>query len=324
MHLLLALDAARATRARELAARQVLQVQFDFYGVKVQVHTNSSYLADHLRLGYGFFEVRDGGAPHLSLLALEASEAHYAESVETLLPGREAGDHILVPMQMGLIFVLRGRSLLAFYTVTTLFGQVVARLRQRFVCLHAATLAHEGRGLILCGGARCGKSVLTVLLLEQAVGYTSDDVTLLTRGRLEVVPFPRAINIRNDYLPLVAPLLARARRVRRFHVADQERLLVDVAHEVPDKVEPWVICLPRYEPERKAEIQPLSPAVALAGLMHHRFHPLGHPFDDHIADDFETLSRLISQVSCFSLVFSDPVKAALLLKELLLQERRQR
>lgn len=321
MKLLLTLDKERTAKSKMLEEQQPLHIHFEFYGVKIHVCTNSSYLANHLRLGYRFFETPDNhNESHISLLALQAGEPQYNKSVKTLFPSRTVRDHVLTAREMGLIFMLDSRALLAYYTVKMLFGQMIHLLRKHFLAFHAATLAYQSHGLILCGAARCGKTLLTTLLMDKDFTCCSDDVTLLTRSHLQVAAFPRALTIRRQYESLLTSLLTKARQHQRFKIADQERLLVDIEHPVPKIVEPRVICLPRFEPIGSTHLQPISPSIALAALMHHRFHPLGGCVDEYDEKDFEVFSNLLERVSCFSLVYTDPMEAALALKYLFFKE----
>ena len=269
-----------------------------------------------MKLGYGYFETNENSEPEISLLALEAGEANDEEDFKSLLPGRSVEDHVLVPLELELIYLLHSRSLLAFYVTNTLIGQVMASLQNRFACLHAATASRDGRGLMLCGAARCGKTVLSLLLLQNGFALSSDDVTLVSRSSMKVVPFPRAINIREEYAELVGPILEGARRVRSFSVADQERLLVDTAQPAPNKVGVNFVCFPSYAEGRETELHQVSPAEGLVALMQNRFYPLGNELPDYEAVDFEMLSRLLVQVSCFRLVFSDPKEACQALLDL--------
>jgi hypothetical protein len=317
MKLILSLDKSRLRKLSKLEKRQPLRVSLDFHGVRTQVYTNSTYLADHLRLGYRYFESNHEDRPHLDLLALEAGQPRFQESVGYLIPDRAVRDHLLVARNLGLIFVLRDPPLLAYYTVKALFSQALFLLRRRFLGLHAATLAYDGRGLILCGAARCGKTILTTLLMDLDLSYSSDDVTLLTKRSLKVVPFPRALTIREEYRELLGPILSMARKVQRFRIADQDRLLVDLIHRVPGEVEPSVVCLPRYEPSKSTRLIPASPSTAFIALIRNRFHPLVGTLDEYESEDFEILSRLVDRVSCFRLDYSDPVEAASALKDLM-------
>lgn len=321
MKLLLTLDGERIARNKNVQEQQPLHIRFEFQGVRIRVCTNSSYLADHLRLGYRFFEAPGShNESHVSLLALQAGGPQYNKSVRTLFPSRTVRDHVLTSQELGLVFLFNSGPLLLYYSVKVLFGEVIRLLRRRFLAFHAATLAHQGRGLMLCGAARCGKTLLTALLMDKGFGCCSDDVTLLMRSSLKVAAFPRALTIRREYESLLAPLLAKARQVQRFKVADQERLLVDLEHTVPTTVEPRVICFPRFEPTGGTHLEPISPSTALAALMHHRFHPLAGCIDEHNEQDFEVLFNLLSRVSCYSIVYSDPMEAAVALKNSLFGE----
>lgn len=324
MHLLLSLDKKRAVRSTEIEDKQPIHVDFNFHGVKVRIHTNSSYLTDHLKLGYSYFETHFNGNPHISLLALEGGKPHYNKSIKTLFPEREVKDHILVSKQLKLIFFLKTQPLFAYYTVKALFGLMISFLRERFIGLHAAALVYKGNGMVLCGAARCGKTILTTLLIEQDLSYSSDDVTLVDRKSLKVVPFPRALTVRVEYERLISPLLVRARQVQRMKVADQERLLVDLKHPVPGEVEPKVICLPKYESGFGTQLIPISPGIMLVALMNHRFHPLVGSLEDDDSEDFEMLSNLVDRTSCFKLTFSDPVEASSVLKDIILKEDSRR
>ena len=317
MKLLLTLDKERIDKSKKLEEVQSLRVRFEFYGVKVHVCTNSLYLANHLRLGYRFFEIPDGnGEPCISLLALQAGGAQFHRSVKALFPSRTVREHVLVAQELGLIFLLDSRPLFAYYTVKVLFGLVIHHLRKRFLAFHAATLSHQGHGLILCGAARCGKTLLSALLMDQDFTCCSDDVTLMRRADLQGAPFPRALNIRREYESLLAPLLAKTRQQQRFQIADQERLLVDIGHSPPETVEPRAICLPRFEPDGDTRLEQMSPSTALVSLMHHRFHPLDGPIEKYDDEDFEFFSRLVTRVPCFTLTYADPMEAALKLKDL--------
>ncbi len=317
MNLLYSLDDRRSLEVQELQSRQALHMCFDFYGVRAIIDTNSRYLMDHMRLGYSYFESNTTGEADVSLLALEAGKSQFTRCAKVFFPDRVIHGHILVARQLGLIFVLRTTPLLAYYTVKNLFSQVVFLLLKQFTALHAATLSFRDEGLILCGAARCGKTLLSTLLLEQDYSCSSDDVTLITRESLKVVPFPRALTIRDEYEPLVAPLLAEARQIKRFKIADQKRLLVALERPVPALVTPKVICLPHYNPKMKTRLKKMSPATMLVALMQQRFHPLTGSIDVYNHKDFELFSSLLERVECYSLVYSDPQEAVNMLKKTL-------
>jgi hypothetical protein len=312
------LDAKRADRACALLPLQAHQLRLDFHGVTVGLATNSKYLADHVRLGYGLFESPAEGTPDVQILTLEAGVEGTDTSLARLFPERVVRDHLVLPTHGDLVYVLRDRELMAYYTTMSLFSSVVISLRRRYACVHAATVSRDGRAVILCGAARCGKTSLTALLIARGYDYSSDDVTLLGRDSLEVMPFPRALNVRDEYFELMPALLAGARRVGRFRVADQERLIVELSKPARESVQPAAVCFPSYDTGQVAELTELSKADAVAGLMQNRFHPLGEQADSEIGLDLSALAELAERCACYRLRFSDPVAASDLVAERLL------
>jgi hypothetical protein len=318
MNLLLALDEKRAVCARSLVFRQPLHFWMDFHGVIALLATNSSKLVEHVRLGYGYFETQPVAKPDITLLSLEAGQEGFGESFSSLLPGRKAEDNVVVHLEGSLIFLLRDLPSTAYYTTMNLFGGVMTLLRQRYTCLHAASVSREDHAAILCGAAHCGKTSLTTNLISRGFSYGSDDVTLLDHENLRIAAFPRAINVREDDHELDPVLLANARRVGRFEIADQKRLMVDLGLQVPGSVTPEIICFPRYRPDEQAVLRRMGRSDAFVGLMENRFHPIGDQWDTEIGKDFETLGRLAEQCACYSLTFSDPEDAGRLIAEQLM------
>lgn len=317
MNLVLSLTHERLARLNSLKLSQFLNMGFDFYKVKAHVQTNSYYLIKHFEIGYRYFikDIRNAG--EINLIVLEKGKPGYEESLKVLFPDRIVTDHILISPQLGWIIFLKNRSLLAYYSVKLLFGQLISRLQDRFVGLHSATLVFRGHGLLLCGSAMCGKTILTALLMEKGFICASDDVTLLKRSSLKVVPFPRALNIRKDSESLAAPLISRARSKRRFKIANEERLLVDLSQDIPSEIKTTVLCFPWCDKTSKPGLFPLNPASVLPMVMHHRFHPLVGLLEDQNAGDFDTLARWLGQLECYQLKYSHPREGADLLFELL-------
>jgi hypothetical protein len=140
-------------------------------------------------------------------------------------------------------------------------------------------------------------------------------VTLLDHETLRIAAFPRAINVREDDLEMDPALLADARRVGRFGIADQKRLMVDLGLQVPESMTPRILCFPRYSEDEQAGLHRMETADAFVGLIENRFHPLGDLGDAEIGKDFDTLGRLAEQCACYRLTFSDPKDASRLIAE---------
>lgn len=320
MRALLALDSERAKRGRRLADTQPHRVHLEFHGVHADVATNSTYLAEHVRLGYGRFESTERAGVGFRLLALEARADVLDSELAAVLPGLTLGNHIVMSLPGDLIYLLADRETAAYYTTMNLFGGVMRRLKSRFVSLHAATVVSGMRAVLLCGAARCGKTSVTVSLLARGYDYSSDDVTLVDRRTLRVAAFPRALNLRDESTEVAPSLMLAAKRVGYFRIADQERLMVDLGLPMPGEVEPKAVCFPRFDRSEKTRLVPLHAPEALMALMEHRFHPIGPNVDPFLAADFDVLGRLVEQCPCYLLHFSDPTTAGALLAAELLGE----
>jgi len=91
-----------------------------------------------------------------------------------------------------------------------LLGRVGYHLADRSrggVLFHAAALYYQGRGLILPGRTGAGKSTLTCWLLSRGFGYMSDEFAFLPTGDLNLVAFPRPLNIKRTAIEHIRPLL---------------------------------------------------------------------------------------------------------------------
>jgi hypothetical protein len=139
---------------------------------------------------------------------------------------------------------------------------------------------------------------------------------------MQVVPFPRALNIREEYEKLAAPMLQKARRVGHFKIADQKRVLVDLTDSVVGEATPKVIFFPGFDKNSKSKsvLQPVSPCNAMVTLMHQRFHPLIESLYNYDVQDFEFCGQLLENLVCYNLVYSDPVDAAKVIDHIIMEK----
>jgi hypothetical protein len=71
--------------------------------------------------------------------------------------------------------------------------RVAARSR-RGVFLHAGAVAWRGRGIVLPGASRSGKTTLVAELVRAGAGYLSDEFAVIRGDR--VVPYPKPLSVR--------------------------------------------------------------------------------------------------------------------------------
>ncbi len=69
--------------------------------------------------------------------------------------------------------------------------------QKRYLLLHAATVEKDGRALIMTGESGAGKSTLAALLGERGWRLMGDEFALLDMASGDLLPFPRAVSLKN-------------------------------------------------------------------------------------------------------------------------------
>ena len=67
----------------------------------------------------------------------------------------------------------------------------MTRVETKHLLLHSGSLAINGRGIILPGSSKAGKSSLTMALLLRGFGYFSDELTAISTMSGELTAFPK-------------------------------------------------------------------------------------------------------------------------------------
>ena len=81
-------------------------------------------------------------------------------------------------------------------------GLVMMLRQQGLFGVHANVLRKHGRGLMIAGGPGCGKTTLSLGLIQEGWAYLSDDYVLLRSSPqgVEALPFRRGFSIADDTL----------------------------------------------------------------------------------------------------------------------------
>jgi HprK-related kinase A len=83
--------------------------------------------------------------------------------------------------------------------------------QKRYLLLHAATVEKDGRALIMTGESGAGKSTLAALLGERGWRLMGDEFALLDMASGELLPFPRAISLKNGSIAVMEAEVDAAR-----------------------------------------------------------------------------------------------------------------
>ncbi|MEA3031430.1 MAG: hypothetical protein QOG13_2755 [Sphingomonadales bacterium] len=82
---------------------------------------------------------------------------------------------------------------------------------KRYLLLHAATVEKDGRCLIMTGESGAGKSTLAALLGERGWRLMGDEFALLDMEAGTLLPFPRAISLKNGAIRVMERVVDAAR-----------------------------------------------------------------------------------------------------------------
>jgi HprK-related kinase A len=75
--------------------------------------------------------------------------------------------------------------------------------QKRYLLLHAATVEKDGRAIVMTGESGAGKSTLAALLGERGWRLMGDEFALLDMASGDLLPFPRAISLKNGAIAVM-------------------------------------------------------------------------------------------------------------------------
>jgi hypothetical protein len=195
---------------------------------------------------------------------------------------------------------------------------------------HAAGLAHEGRGIVLCGASGSGKSTLAAWLTASGFDFLSDEVVAVTLDDLDAGPSQVSVAARDPRVMqgLTGPIvLKRGSTFVWQHwlgedaVQDLVYSLNDTAWVDPESLRPHSVCagadphlliFPRYRAGHPFKIQRLSPAEATFRLMHHLIN-----FESLPEQGFTEITRFVQRLPVYSVTYTDVAEVDAWLKGIL-------
>lgn len=280
----------------------------NFYGYTTLVKTNSSKLYDHLYDNYTFFVVKS--LPDLSadslFVVLDEEASDISDYFHQLFPQRSFTGSLLMAQELGLTFVISTYSNLAYALACLLFQSMVLHLSKDYFNVHAAALVKGNTGFLFPGSQHCGKTTLTLELIKRGYNLLSDDLAIINRKTLQVMPFPRALNIRENTLPLLSGFEEYIVSKREFTIADEKRWFLDLKKFAGSPFVPTVIVFPQLNPAETAALKPFSKTMAVLELIRQSMAPylpnLPQPDD---AANFEAGTRLVEKAAVYTLTVGD-------------------
>lgn len=167
------------------------------------------------------------------------------------------------------------------------------RLRPDLLFLHSATLAYDGRAILLAARSGVGKSTTAWALLHHGFEYGSDELSPVDISSGRVLPYPRALALKRStprpYLPPAAAM--RCDGTIYLRAPDLPSRVVGGPRAIAA-----IFLLERERVARRASIVPIGSAEAATRLYVTALNPLSHP-DRGLA----SVVRIVRAVPCYRL-----------------------
>lgn len=186
-------------------------------------------------------------------------------------------------------------------------------LGEGYLLLHAGVVARNGGAILLPGGSGSGKSTLVAGLAGAGFLLGSDEVAVLDPLTLDVLPFVRAMCVKEGSREVLAPaypgILTEAPH-HRFGGEEVWYLRPEPGAWLPAPMPVRYMVVPRYEPGAATRLEPLPRAAVLQVLLQQSFS-----VPKHGSFGIGTLTRLLANAECFRLTIGSHSEAVTLLRE---------
>ena len=206
------------------------------------------------------------------------------------------GDYILpdaapLPLAHGLLAAEMGMNL------------QMALGQKRYLLLHAATVEKEGKALIMTGESGAGKSTLAALLGERGWRLMGDEFALLDMDSGHLLPFPRAVSLKNGAIAVMEAEVDPARFGPRLSGTPKGNIrhLIPNAHAIErmgEGARPALILFPRFG--EAAAVRGVGPAEV--------FMRLTQASTNYVAlgrRGFDALTRLVGTLPALAIDYPD-------------------
>ncbi len=202
------------------------------------------------------------------------------------------------------------------YTALMVFHHIVELICKHddwLIILHAAGVSWQGHGIVFPALGGSGKTTLTASLIKFGFEYINDDVIPLLRNTEELVRLPTCLSIKSGSWSLLQTLYPELETLEIFGNQEPKVKYLpppDVDNSFSTLYAKHII-LPNYQAGAKAELEPLSPVMALQAII--EGESLLHlPLDKK---DIADLIKWLSPLTCHRLTYDKLDPAVVLLRQ---------
>lgn len=267
---------------------------YDVLGVRVRVVSDQAYAVELIDRSYGALRALPGDGDVATLHLTTIRDGSY------LVRGTD-GTPTSVDGLQGAALELLHQLVIALMAGLHEVG--------RFA-VHAASVARDGRCIVLAGPGEAGKTTLALALAARGFEILSDELAILDPSAGTVYPYRRNVHVRPGTPELVDGLERIAER-------PNERLGGGIAWALtqaelggsmdtnPRRLAGVVLLAPRDATNRRPVIRPLRPSVAAMTLLRGTWAA-----SVDFAGSLNAIARAVEDVPCVELRSSTPMASA--------------
>jgi hypothetical protein len=207
--------------------------------------------------------------------------------------------------------------------IAPVIGQELLRtayLRTNYlIAVHGAVVHDGSRSVILAGPSGAGKTTLTAALIYSGLGYFTDDVAILERHSLRVLPVPVGLRLKESSWKVVSEFFPVLEKLPRFVLSDGSgvRYLpppTEAIRDTPARGLPVrSLVFPRYVPGEASALYPIRKTEALR-----RLQGSGYDMSDRLdAARISELLQWIEGVACYDMLVNSLPESVSLIKGLM-------
>jgi len=185
--------------------------------------------------------------------------------------------------------------------------------QKSWLLLHASTVEKGGRAMIMTGESGAGKSTLAALLGERGWRLMGDEFALLDMDSGQLLPFPRAISLKNGAIRVMEAKVDAARFGPRLEGTPKGEIRHmrpndDSLARMGEGAMPALILFPRF-----GEAEAIRPVGAAESFM--RFTQASTNYVNLGRRGFESLNRLIDACPALAIDYPDTESALALVDD---------
>jgi hypothetical protein len=168
--------------------------------------------------------------------------------------------------------------------------------------IHGACVAKDGKGVLIRGFPKRGKSTLAISLLRSGYKFLGDEDLQLEKVNSRIFAFTLLRDAKLPkksikHFPELRYLLASKEQEHRFLVEDV------YPHSIISKVSPQLVIFPEFRQKGGVQVKELSQTEAMIYLIQERYVPLGSIKVER--KYFDLLSLLVKQTRAYLIYYTD-------------------